>query len=344
MDLALFFKREGAASALVGTLLKEVPEFRKQFFETFAEDLEPNLVQSLKGKDWDVDVEVHQVDIRLVARDGSTILIIENKIRAGAVQANQMVNYYERELRDASGKRIGLVYLAPGPSMGEREVERVREAIQKKGPQRGDFAVRVSWDDVKAIGDKLYPGSEAGDWQSRFIAEGFILIKKVIDASPDEKWPAVGDRKLVKDMAAEVTGRLSDAFPKIQLGKPWPLKHVYTVWTQKTNVTMWLGLVFNPSAEYPYQPDAWRVERGFKLKLTGALKLAGVARRQLELRKQWEEETATGKLRVPVFENLTRQASGWMRSEQEVVGTTQEIVDVATKAGSGLLEVIRRFA
>jgi len=99
MDLALFFKREGAASALVGTLLKESSDFRVLFFDAL-EDLESNLVQSLKRKMWDVDVEVHQLDIRLVALDGSTVLIIENKIHAGAVQRNQMVKYYDRELTE----------------------------------------------------------------------------------------------------------------------------------------------------------------------------------------------------------------------------------------------------
>jgi hypothetical protein len=283
MDLGLFFKREGAASALVGTLLKESPEFRDLFFDAL-EDLEPNLVQSLKRKMWDVDVEVHQLDIRLVASDA--VLIIENKIRAGAVQANQMVKYYERQVGLTPMKQIGLIYLAPGPSMGDREVERVRNAIKDKDRQRLDFAARVSWDDVKEAGDKVYHGSEAGDWQSRFIAEGFALVKNVIDTSPDEVWKAVGDRKIVKSLATDVTEGLMRAFPKFQFGKPWPRKDGYNLWTQKTNVTMWLGLRFKPKAEAPYQPDAWRVKRGFKLKLTGALKLAGVARRQPQLREQ----------------------------------------------------------
>lgn len=346
MDLALFFKREGAASALVGTMLKESPEFRDLFFDAL-EDLEPSLVQSLKRKEWNVDVEVHQQDIRLVARDGPTVLIIENKIRAGAVQRNQMVKYYQRELTEpglAPEKRIGLVYLAPGPSIGDREVERVRNAIKDKDRQRLDFAARVSWDEVKEAGDKIYHGSEAGDWQSHFIAEGLALVKNVIDTSPDEVWKAVGDRRIVKSMAIDVTEGLMRKFPKFQFGKPWPRKDGYNLWTQKTNVTMWLGLRFKPKAEAPYQPDDWNVKGGFKVKLVGALKLSAAGRRQPQLRERWEQKIKAGKLPVRDFQELETRASGWMTAEREIVGTKEDIVRIATEAGSGLMEVIRRFA
>jgi hypothetical protein len=167
---------------------------------------------------------------------------------------------------------------------------------------------------------------------------------KVIEEAPTPKWTPGAERQLVLNMAGQLQDQLKRSFPEIRIGSPWPGKDGYVLATHKTNVTMWLSLRFTPDEQPPYEPKGWRTESGFTLMLVGELKLSGAGRRQAPLREQWDQMTEGKKLCVPVFDAMTKGSNGWMRAEREILGTAEEIVTLAAEAGSGLLQVVKRFA
>jgi hypothetical protein len=81
MKLTYFFKatirKEQIASAFLATLLDEKRLFREFFFQRAF----PAEAVALSGCDWKVEVEPNMVDVQLSTEN--TVVIIENKVRAG---------------------------------------------------------------------------------------------------------------------------------------------------------------------------------------------------------------------------------------------------------------------
>jgi hypothetical protein len=98
LDLNLFFSgmasREELASAYLATLLNHQPSVRSAFFDMLEAAVNPAwsaLVKKLRSKVWKARIEVDGVDIFLEAKDGSTQLIIENKLLASSKQKGQLL-------------------------------------------------------------------------------------------------------------------------------------------------------------------------------------------------------------------------------------------------------------
>lgn len=93
MNPHFFFKgklsREESASAYLATLLDQIPEFRVATLDK-AGILEP-------GGPCTILTELREVDIRLDYPEAETVVLIENKIRSGALQVDQLSRYYQQE-------------------------------------------------------------------------------------------------------------------------------------------------------------------------------------------------------------------------------------------------------
>jgi hypothetical protein len=85
--------KEGVASAFLAMALDGVPGFRRHFVKLIA----PKEFVSLNRKKWEVLVECRHIDVRMGA--GKTVILIENKINAGAKQKSQLLRYDKQEKR-----------------------------------------------------------------------------------------------------------------------------------------------------------------------------------------------------------------------------------------------------
>jgi hypothetical protein len=169
-----------------------------------------------------------------------------------------------------------------------------------------------------------------------FAKSGFREIVHIIEEGAKIKWPPVGDRGRVLKLAKKMRDDLQQAFPHIQLGQPWPESDSYTLWTQHSNVTMWLQLKFQVDDKDPFEVQLERDGRP-ELTLIGQLKLSAAGRRLTPARSRWEERTRDGVLALPGLEPLRLSASGWATTEQVIAGTEQEVVDRATEMGGALI-------
>jgi hypothetical protein len=130
--------KEEVSSAFLAMALDGVPEFRRHFLQLIA----PKEFVSLNRKKWKVQVEVRHVDVLMDA--GETVILIENKITAGAKQTSQLLRYYKQEKRHNPDARVIMVYLAPG-SIGKGEITLV-ENSQEFQARTEDHVHHVSWE------------------------------------------------------------------------------------------------------------------------------------------------------------------------------------------------------
>ena len=133
-------RREEVASAFLAMALEGVPSFRQYFFQLVL----PNEKESLTERDWRIAVEQERVDIRMQSLD--TVVLIENKVAAGAKQQGQLLRYYLEEKKRNPLPRIVAVFVAPG-QIGQDEITRITDSSEFN-TSGADVALHVSWDDI----------------------------------------------------------------------------------------------------------------------------------------------------------------------------------------------------
>jgi len=346
MDLRFFFKigvKEELASAFLATLLESDAAFRQDFLALLALQDRSGRLHALTAASWQIctenPIESGRVDIELQTEDASSVILIENKVFSGSLQQGQLLKYYEALADKDPSKRtqIGAVLLGPGDAVGTFEVERVEHSRLARG-RTADFAVRVGWLDLQDLANAV-PATEV---TAMFAKSGFREIVQIIKEGDKIKWPPVGDRGRVWELAKKVRDNLQHAFPLIQLGHPWPERDSYTLWTQHSNVTMWLLLKFQADAKHPFEVHLEKAGRP-ELTLIGQLKLSAAGRRLTSVRSRWEEKTRDRVLAVSGLEPLRLSASGWATTEPAITGTEQEVVDRATEMGRALIAEVLTY-
>ena len=346
MNLRFFFKIGGAketvASAFLATLLESDAAFRQRFLDLLASHDKSGRLASLASSTlWNVSTEVETgagpVDIELRTENSDCQILIENKVFPGSLQHGQLRMYYQALAnRDPTGRtQIGAVFLGPGTSVGEHEVELVRELMRNR---IADFAARIGWLELAEIVSAL-PTTDA---TVLFAKSGFDEVTRVIADGGKTRWPLIGDRKRAFDLATIVRDNLLRTFPQIQLGYPWPASDNYTLWTQRSNVTMWLMLRFEVEDKPPFEV---RLEKNglVQLSLTGQLKLSAAGRRLAPVRSQWEEKTRGKVLAVAELGPLSLSASGWATIERVYAGTQEEVVAQVTDMGRALIAEVLTY-
>lgn len=128
--------REESASAFLATLLDQHAEFRAFFFRSLNRE-EPRGPRQ-------VSIEHKEVDIRLAYPEAKTVVLIENKVRPGALQVNQLVRYYQQERADTAASRILSIMISPSAGSGASEADRL---ARHKEFRPTDAVLKVSWRD-----------------------------------------------------------------------------------------------------------------------------------------------------------------------------------------------------
>jgi len=328
MDLRHFFenmvRREETASAFLATLLDFDPEFRVAFL---AEATGDPLFDA--GGLWRVSVEEARVDVTL---DSDAVrVLIEDKIAAGARQEGQLLRYYLRAVEEVPEKRLVALYLAPH-DMGRAEVERV--ARHPRFIKRAtDIAAHVSWTDVGRVIGSL-PDSPNG-W---FARTGMREIERAIQQAATAKYPAIGDRAVVRDLVDRACDALVESHPTIRPGR-WHGGDTEEI-SYGGPVTFWLDTMFAFDPTPPHLPVGVVQEDGVHVVIRSAFKLAAKSRSDPRLRSAWDSLRAEGHADVPAVGVHALSPNGWFMYEAAVVANPDAVASEVARVGSAVLDFL----
>lgn len=325
MRLSHFFEgklgREEVASAILAMALEGIPRFRNHFFKLVA----PDEYNSLSQQQWSVKVEVRQVDVRMETED--TIVLIENKISAGAKQTNQLLRYYLRERKHNPKTRLILVYLAPG-QIGKDEIERVTDSSEFKG-RADDLVQHLSWETLAQY------SSQDENIQDIILRNGLDEIQRVIDEARLQKYSREGERGILCDIVKRALIKISEK-TNVSLMGPWAGRENEQIYTSSTNITMWLDSLFKAETEPPYAPINLCDDKGlFRFTIRSQFKLAGKVNKDI---KEWWRQQAQAKfMDIPGVGTHYLQEDGWLVHSQAISGSEEAIEKGLVDTGVAVL-------
>jgi hypothetical protein len=321
-------KKEEVASAFLATLLEQDPAFRKAFFQK----LFPDAAVALASARWTVQVEVDRVDIRLDS--DAAVVIIENKVKAGAYERGQVLRYYESELaRVPAEKPIFVAFVAPdGVGTHETDYLGMMDTFRKN-----DSAASVSWQTLAAISDSL---KQEKTWRW-FVESGFNEIERIIDEdSRRPVYPREGTRALLVRIADEASQKLQSLSP-VKLGR-WSGRDHEQIFTNKTHVTLWLDLAFDAEDESPYLPVNVQEGDCLKVFLKTQFKLSGAGRKVPKIKSWWTQRVAEDVFYVPGIGEHRLNEGGWFVRSVETVLPADDLTDAMVQAGLAVLDALSR--
>ena len=339
MNLHLFFEgtmaREPISSAFLATLLDQCNEVRNYFFDRLADCVGQELAE-FKKRQWTICVERYAVDIRLDSLDGEWVILLENKLQRGSVQRGQLARYYLEQINREPARRVVAVLLAPGPKLGESEVEGVK-SLDEFHERNRDFATRLSWATVS----KLLESLSTTDVDAQFISSGMSSINKVMEDLEKRRFPNVGGREYINDTAFAVHERLAQKCPQIRIGRPFPLENSFTLSSWETNITLWLVLLFKAHTEPPYAPIDLFDGKKMRLTLQAKLKLSEKGSRNHQLKQRWTELIASGA--ADACGRWYELEGKWLVLQQEFNERQQDLIIRLSEIGESALRFVDTF-
>jgi hypothetical protein len=319
--------KEEVASAFLAMALEGVPGFRRHFLNLIA----PKEFVSLNRKKWEVRVEVRHVDVRMDA--GEIVILIENKITAGAKQKNQLLRYYKQEKRHNPDARIIMVFLAPG-SIGKGEVTLV-ENSQEFNARTEDLAHHLSWEDLAQYTKK------EDDILDEFIYAGLKEICRLIDEARLEKYSCAGDRKIIRDIVKRALNSIAEK-TGVKLGH-WAGRENEQIYTNNTNVTMWLDTAFKSEESPPYAPINLCNEQGLmQISIRSQFKIEGKVKLNSNLGRFWRQQVKSGFMKIPGVGIHQLQENKWFVHTQPITGSEADIEKAIVITGIAVLDTLSR--
>lgn len=339
MDVHLFFEGklacEEVASAFFASLLDQQADVRNELFDILAEYVGQELAASFKVKLWrPVRVEVRGVDIYLESKDGTWVILIENKLQSGSRQVAQLLRYYSGQTERDKEAHVVAVYLAPH-NMGESEVQLVKSSLRP-----GDFAAHVSWDTVI---ERLQSLKSAEVGNAEFITSGIESIQRVIEEADKEKFPNIGERERIYQIVRNTCEVLQRRFPGVRIGSPWRSSNHFTLGFSGTDITVWFEIAFETEPNPPYRPVHLIEGDQMYLDVHSMLKLSGAARRKKESKSRWAELLRGESVDIPGVGTHGLQKSGWVVKETKVVAPVDRMASKLTNIGALLIEWTSAF-
>lgn len=331
MHLRHFFrgllKREEVASAFLATLLEDDPQFRLGFFQAlFLDD-----AVVLADGNWKVEVEVDRVDVRL--ESDKAVVLIENKVRAGAYKSGQLVRYYESELDQVpADKPIFVAFVAP-QGVGARETDNLAATDVFRD---NDIAASVTWQALASMSNSL----QQPEFRRWFVESGFQEIARIIEKGSRPTYPREGTRAVLAEIADDAF-RTLQSLSQVQLSQ-WREHDCEQILTNKTNITMWLDLAFETENEPPYRPLNVEEDDCLRVTLRTQFKLSGQGRKVADLRAWWDQRTEEGVFVVPELGEHDLNQRGWFIRSTELGLTPRGFADAMTKAGHVVLSELSR--
>lgn len=326
MRIAHFFEgslgREEVASALLAMALDSIPRFRRHFFQLVV----PGEYASLSQRQWSIKVEVRQVDVRM--ESGDIIVLIENKVNAGAKQDNQLLRYYLQEKKHNPRARVILVYLAPG-QIGKSEIVRVINSCEFQACM-DDHVHHLSWETLAKYSPR------AGDIRDKILRSGLDEIQRIIADARVQKYICEGDREIIQNIVKRAFSQLTEK-TNVPL-KPWSGRNFEQIFTAATNVTMWLDAAFEVEKEPPFTPIDLRDEHGLlRITIRSQLKLEGKVKKSSNLAKWWGQQIKAKFMEIPGVGIHQLQENGWLVHSKTISGSEESIEKAFVDTGAAVL-------
>jgi len=230
--------REESVSAFLAVLLEQHSDFRSFLFNTL-EVTEPQGTCR-------VTIEEKEVDIRLDYPSDKVTVLIENKLRPGSLQVNQLVRYYQSELKQNPDSRILSILAVPSEGTGTIEASRLVAHDQFRP---SDLVYKISWRLLTQFCDLM----QQEDPNREFVRHGFASIFKIIESAAQEKYPLLGGREIAHEIAQHVLAALKQDFPDTRFGF-WRGKDFFDIYTIGTDITVYVDLAFRVEDKSPYKP------------------------------------------------------------------------------------------
>lgn len=207
---------ETGASALLATLLD--PAFdnalKTAFVSQFRRAIEEDGVDSLHGGPSHVVCEQDSLDLLLAW--GDWLIVIENKVAAGAITREQLNKYYRRLVRKsqrqevlgipAGQARIAVVYLTPTRGVGGMEF-----ASLTLDPTRRDAKVHLAWPDLLDWLAAQVAG-DSKDLYSSLIASGAERVRAIIASRAAPKTVEDANRQGIRALMAAVADGIDSLY------------------------------------------------------------------------------------------------------------------------------------
>jgi len=322
-----FLKKEEVASAFLATLLESDTQFRDFFFETIF----PNQAPFLAGSIWNVQVESDRIDVRL--ESDNAIVLIENKVRSSAYESGQLLRYYEMELaRLCPGKVIFVVFVAP-QGVGGHEIDNL---VQHDIFRQDDFSAAIAWESL-IMSIRKFDIPEPLKW---FAQSGFDEILNIIENDSKAVYPREGVRKILAQIVDEAFNTLQTRL-QTPLSR-WSAREYEQIQTNKTNVTMWLDLVFEIEDEPPYCPTNIQFDECLKVTLRTQIKLSTKGKKIPALKKWWREITTPKVIDIPDLGEHHLNSKGWFVSAETITLEPEMIIEKMATSGVAVLSELNR--
>lgn len=326
MRIAHFFEgslgREEAASAFLAMALEGVPRFRSHFFQLVV----PDEYTSLSRREWSVKVEVRQVDVRM--ESGNIIVLIENKVNAGARQDNQLLRYYLRERKHNPRARVIMVYLAPG-QIGKSEVARVINSCEFQACT-DDHVHHLSWETLAKYSPR------AGDIRDEILRSGLDEVQRIIADARAGIYICEGDRKIIRNIVKRAFIQLTEQ-TNVRL-KLWRGRDIEQIFTADANVTMWLDATFDVENEPPFAPINLHDEHGLiRITIRSQFKLEGKVKKTSNLAKWWGQQIQANFMEIPGVGTHQLQENGWLTHSQTISGSEESLEKAFVDTGAAVL-------
>ncbi len=314
--------REESASAFLATLLEDRPDFRKYLFKIVA-------IPEPQGP-CQVRIEQKDVDIRLDYPTTKVVTLIENKVRPGALQVNQLLRYYLQECTTNADSQILSILIAPTEGGGASEVKRL--TTHKEFRRSTDAAYKLSWRELAQFCDLLADE----DKDAEFIQGGFDCVSKMIQDAAQEKYPLTDRRKVAYDVAQTVFGLLSREFPQVGL-RFWRAKDCFETYSIKTDVTIYVDLAFRVESKPPYTPMDILDREHIVATLRTQFALSAKGKRNKPLKTAWDEKCKGGSW-------LGHKLTGkWFKREVEVCGDAAILEDKLAEMGRSVIRSLSEY-
>lgn len=328
MNMHFFFSgrlsREESASALLASLIEQREDFREFFF---------SLVQISKPEgSFAINTEVQDVDIRIDYSNGNNtyVILVENKIRAGAIQQNQLVRYYEKEDTRNEGAIISTVFITPHQSTGDSEIERLENILKN-----GDTVNKISWcDDLCDYRTLL----RDDDPDKQLIESAMGSIINIIEESEKEKYPLLYGRKKIQEIASLVLKDLDTGICKFMI---WRGKDYFDIYTVGTDIGIDFLLKFEVEPKEPFSPIGLSDDRNLQVTVSSLLGLSVKGKKNRDICSIWNSITESGQLKI-LPEGLHRPEGHRFAFHFEVVGDSAAIRIHAVRIANSVIDFLLR--
>jgi hypothetical protein len=313
--------REESASAFLATLLEYRHDFRTYLFKMLA-------IAEPHGP-CQVNIEQMNVDIRLDYPTAKVVALIENKVRPGAIQVNQLVRYYIQERITNEDARILSILITPTEGYGAGEATRLTTHREFR---ETDIACRLTWHELAQFCDLLADE----DRDAEFIRGGFNCVLKVIEDAAQEKYPLIGGREIAESIARTVFGKLTEEFPKVGL-RFWRGKDYFEIYSIKTDITIYVQLAFRVASRPPYAPLEIPDRDHVSAMLRTQFALSAKGKRNEPLKTTWYGNCEDG---IWLGHKLIGK---WFKYEAEVSGDASRLEYKLAEMGRSVIRSLEEF-